>query len=165
MNDRYIFRKVLENELEIIFNLIQARVKWMDEVGIKQWNVTDYAGVYPMSHYKACFDKDEIFVLEDTKTSEIVCVGVLKSEDERWSTGNDAFYVHHLASKIGEHGVGKLFLECAQKHSKACGKKYLRLDSAIDNPRLSKYYEDLGYKPVGECVDGAYEGILREKEL
>ncbi len=163
--DKYRFREVLENELETIFNLIQARVKWMDEVGIKQWNVTDYAGVYPMSHYKTCFENGEIFVLDDTISGEIVCVGVLKHEDERWDTGDDAFYVHHLASKIGERGVGHEFLKCAEEYSKKCKKKYLRLDSAIDNHALTKYYEDLGYKPVGQCVDGAYIGILREKEL
>ncbi len=165
MNDRYIFRKVLKSELEVIFNLIQARVKWMDKVGIKQWNVTDYEGVYPLSHYISCFERGEIFVLEDTLKSEIVCVGVLKHEDERWDTEDDSFYVHHLASKIGERGVGRVFLECSEKYSKECGKKYLRLDSAIDNEKLTKYYECLGYEPVGECIDGPYIGILRQKRV
>lgn len=163
--NKYLFRQVSESEIKLIFDLIQARVKWMDEVGIKQWNVTDYEVVYPLSHYISCFERGEIFVLEDTLKSEIVCVGVLKHEDDRWNTGDDAFYVHHLASKIGASGVGRVFLECAEKYSKECGKMYLRLDSAIDNEKLTDYYERLGYEPVGECIDGAYFGILREKRL
>jgi hypothetical protein len=44
-------------------------------------------------------------------------------------------------------------------------KAFLRLDSAIDNPALTRYYEALGYLPAGHCVDGLYEGILRQKAL
>ena len=33
------------------------------------------------------------------------------------------------------------------------------------NRPLSRYYEALGYRAAGTCVEGAYEGILREKPL
>ena len=45
------------------------------------------------------------------------------------------------------------------------GKIFLRLDSQQANHALSRYYDSLGYSPVGTCVDGSYEGILREKAL
>lgn len=163
---KYLFREISKNELESVFEIIQARVKWMDEVGIKQWNTTDYANVYPLSHYEKCFERNEIFVLEDTTTKEIVCVGVLKHYDERWENcSDDAFYLHHFASKVGECGAGKIFLDFSEKYAKKCKKKFLRLDSAIDNEKLTKYYSDLGYVPVGECVDGPYIGILRQKKV
>ena len=45
------------------------------------------------------------------------------------------------------------------------GKEVLRLDSQKVNDDLSRYYEALGYPAVGECIDGAYVGIKREKTL
>ena len=52
MNDAYIFRKIKKEELPTFFDIILSRMKWMDEVGIKQWNVTRYDEVYPLSYYE-----------------------------------------------------------------------------------------------------------------
>jgi hypothetical protein len=41
----------------------------------------------------------------------------------------------------------------------------LRLDSAVGNLSLEKYYTDLGYVPCGTCHDQLYHGVLREKLL
>ena len=41
----------------------------------------------------------------------------------------------------------------------------LRLDSAIGNKDLERYYTQLGYPPFGTCHDGLYHGIFREKAL
>ena len=41
----------------------------------------------------------------------------------------------------------------------------LRLDSAIGNQVLERYYTQLGYTPCGVCHDRLYHGILREKIL
>ena len=43
--------------------------------------------------------------------------------------------------------------------------QYFRLDSAVDNDALTQYYESQGFLPVGECEDGPYRGILRQKKL
>ena len=42
--EHFTFRRAEEHEVDEVFELIMARVRWMDEVGIRQWNVTDYAG-------------------------------------------------------------------------------------------------------------------------
>ena len=41
----------------------------------------------------------------------------------------------------------------------------MRLDCADDNMRLNAWYESQGYFPCGTCIDGPYNGILREKLL
>ncbi len=169
--ENYIFRKIESDEVERLFYLIAQRVRWMDEVGIEQWNVTDYMTVYPMEYYTEKYEKGEIFVLADDESGEIVCGAVLKSEDERWDNrqssdnAEPAFYVHNFATEIGKNGVGRLFLDCAERYAAEAGKRFMRLDSAVDNEPLSRYYEALGYEVVGECTDGAYEGLLRQKKL
>ena len=57
------------------------------------------------------------------------------------------------------------FLEKAEEYTASRGKQYLRLDSAVGNKTLEDYYESRGYRTVGTCVDGLYEGILRQKKL
>ena len=93
-------------------------------------------------------------------------VAALKAADPRWpAAATPAFYVHHLASAIGERGAGALCLSAIEDYARATGKTHVRLDSAVDNPTLTAYYEGRGYSPVGRCIDGAYEGILREKKV
>lgn len=149
-----------------MLDLIHLRIAWMDEVGIRQWNVTDYDGVYPPAYYQACFDLGELFALEEIASGKIVCAGALKEQDERWPDQSPpAFYLHHLAADPAHKGAGRLFLQEAEAYAASRGKACLRLDSAIDNPRLTAYYETQGYLPAGTCIDGMYEGILRQKAL
>lgn len=170
MENRYTFRPIRREELPEMFVIILGRVKWMDEVGIQQWNVTGYAEVYPLSYYEEKHEKGEVFVLEDTESGEILCAGVLRNEDERWnhvcdSTDGSALYLHNFASRVSAKGTGSIFLDLAEKFATGAGKEYFRLDSADDNEALTAYYANRGYIPRGECIDGPYTGILREKKL
>ena len=164
---RYVFRPAEKHEIPIVFDLIMARVRWMDEVGIRQWNVTDYAGCYPPAHYEAARLRGDLFVLTDD--SDIVACAVLRKDDERWpdamQAAEPAFYLHHLATRVGAKGAGLIFLQMAEEYALLEGKTRLRLDSADDNAFLADFYTAQGYVPVGHCVDGLYSGILREKVL
>lgn len=163
---RYLFREAKEAELAAVFSLILSRMRWMDEVGIKQWNVTLYDQVYPRSYYSECREKGEIYLLIDRENEEVLCAAALKTKDARWEEdGMPSFYLHHFVSKVGAKGIGSVYLELAERFAADCGKKYFRLDSAVGNIPLENYYSSRGYKAVGECVDGLYEGILRQKEL
>ena len=164
---RYVFRPARADEVPAVFELIMARVRWMDEAGIRQWNVTDYAACYPPAHYEAARRRGDLFVLTDD--AGIAACAVLRQDDERWPEGmqaaEPAFYLHHLASRIGAKGAGCIFLQMAEEYALARGKTRFRLDSADDNAFLADYYAARGYLPVGTCVDGLYRGILREKIL
>lgn len=39
---KYIFKLADKALLDKIYNLYEKRIEWMDEVGIKQWNTTNY---------------------------------------------------------------------------------------------------------------------------
>ena len=161
----YIFRKAKKEEVPAVFALIIRRVAWMDEVGIRQWNMTKYDECYPISYYETRRQKDELFVLEEESSGRLVSVGALFHEDARWDTGEDAYYLHHLASALDAKGAGSIFLREAENYTKLQGKTYLRLDSAVGNETLERYYASRGYVEAGRCVDGLYEGVLRQKKL
>lgn len=171
MRNQYLFREIKKEEIPQMFQIILERMKWMDDKGIKQWNVTKYDEVYPPSYYEEKRRKGEVFVLEDTSINQIVCVGVLKEEDDRWQQEcsgfheGTAFYLHNFATKVGKKEIGTVFLQLAEEYAAKKGKDYFRLDSADDNETLTQYYERQGYVPVGKCEDGLYTGILRQKKL
>lgn len=168
--DTYTFREIKKEEIPLMFSLILKRMEWMDLKGIKQWNVTAYDEVYPLSYYEEHRLLHEVFVLEKKENGGIVAAAVLKKEDDRWEgvkvyAEQTAFYLHNFVSRIGERGAGEIFLYFAEKYASMKGMEYFRLDSADDNVKLEEYYAAKGYVPVGECVDGLYRGVLREKKL
>lgn len=157
-----IFRKVKLSEIPQIFNLILERMKWMDEKGIKQWNVMEYDKVYPLSYYEEMSAK--LYVLADDKDREILCAAVLLEEDDRWDDTEPAIYIHNLVSKAGSDS-GYKFLSNIEELAKSKNKKYIRLDSSKDNEGLTKFYEKFGFEPAGACSEGPYRGILRQKRV
>ncbi len=163
------FRRIRREELDAAIALIRARVDWMDEVGIRQWNVTDYMTVYPRTYFEEIERAGELFALLEAN-GRMLAVGALKERDDRWEgvepgEASDAFYLHHFASATDCRGAGSDYLSLAEQYAQEVGKRCFRLDSAVDNPKLEEYYTARGYSPVGRCVDGAYVGVLREKKL
>ena len=132
---RYALRSARPEEVDEVFSLYEKRVRWMDEKGIRQWNDTDYLNAYPA--------------------------------DERWAESEDepAFYVHNLVTDSSAPGAGRALLAAAEALGQAHGKRYMRLDCAVDSAFLNGYYEAMGYRAVGQCEDGPYVGVKRQKEL
>ena len=163
--EAYCFRQANEGEIQTVFDLIMSRVAWMDTVGIRQWNTTKYDERDPLHYYEQRRKQEELFVLEERASGQIVSVGALFHEDERWPDPESAFYLHHLASRVDKKGTASIFLQLAEEYTAGCGKQYLRLDSAVGNKTLEAYYTSRGYVEAGRCTDGMYEGILRQKKL
>lgn len=158
------FIKLPPEKAPQMFDLVLERMKWMDEKGIEQWNVMGYDEVYPLSYYEQKCREGRAFALEN-KDGAILCAAVLLENDSRWSDDVPALYVHNLVSKVGAGDAGAEFLRRAGEYALSINKEYLRLDSSENNEPLAKYYENLGFVPVGTCTDGPYKGVRREKKL
>ena len=162
---QYTFSPAQPEDLPLIFRLYEQRVNWMDEQGIAQWNTTDYLNTYPLSYYANHQADGRLFVLK-TEDS-VVGAMVLYEEDKRWQHLNykTAYYVHILLTDLAVPGMGVRLLSEAEALAQNAGKETLRLDCAIANSFLNSYYEALGFRFVGLCVDGPYRGNCREKIL
>ena len=162
----YEFRPCRPEEAAEVFRLIRARTRWMDEVGIRQWNHTDYLNVFPLSYYEEQQAEGTLYVLCERQTGKLAAAAVLLTEDERWQGDvAPALYIHNLVGAPDCPGAGKEFLRRTEEMALRMGKRYLRLDSTRDNEALTAYYERCGFQPAGECALGAYEGTLRQKPL
>ena len=164
--DRHMFRPLALAEVPVMFGMFLSRVQWMNENGIRHWNVTKYHEAYPLEYCLQEWPAGTMHALTDICTGELLAAGSLLDEDGFWpEDGVPAVYLHRFVSRIGAGGAGAVFLAQAGRWARARGAEYLRLDSADDNPRLAYYYEEKGFLPVGICTDGPYTGILRQKKL
>ena len=149
--------------------LVQMRIDWMDHVGLHQWNDTDYFGRYPRNYWERNID---YFFVGEHQDKLVVAIA-LYTEDIRWTrdgeyTGTasgDAYYLHHLVTNPDAKGAGVAMMHYVEQYAVKQGIHLLRLDSAIGNKVLERYYTQLGYTPCGTCHDRLYHGVLREKVL
>lgn len=165
MDADYIFRRLEPDEVPSFFDLVLKRISWMDEKGMRFWNVMEYDKAYPVSYYEEKCGEGELYGLFETDDETIRAGAVLKEQDERWEDDPPAFYLHNFVSDVNVPGAGSVFLETAMDYAFRRGKDYFRLDSAADNEFLADYYGSFGFEPCGTCTDGPYNGILRQKRL
>lgn len=153
------------DNLEAVFHLIRERIRWMDEMGLEQWNKEDYWDVYPPSYYEKAAAEGRLFVLRESGAEVIIAAGVLSCSDARWPADGKGLYLHNFVAALHAKGAGVVFLSEAEAYARRKGKSFLRLDCAASNRRLNDYYESHGYHAVGSVNDRDYLGILREKAL
>ena len=161
----YTFSPALADELPAVFALIKDRIAWMDEVGLHQWNVLDYWGVFPESYYTAAVREGRLFVVHDASGAG-AGAGVLSFRDPFWhGDASPALYLHNFVTARHAKGAGDAFLAGCERFALAHNKPLFRLDCAADNTVLNDYYAARGFAAAGTVEDGPYKGILREKRL
>lgn len=142
-----------EEDLEEFHNIIVSRCKWLEEKGVNQWRPTSYPVRYNVDYFREHINN--LYIIKDDK--EVLGGFLLKDADERyWSDSNDvsAYYIHHLATKVGVKGLGRLLILFAIDKAKEDNKDYLRLDCVAHNEKLNEHYERLGFK---------YSGVIQIK--
>lgn len=162
----YILQKARTEELEEIYGLYEARIHWMDENGVRQWNVTGYLELYPISYFEMQQKADRLYVLKDGN-DKISGAVVLLEEDARWADRlfEEAFYVHNLVTAPGAKGAGRKMLVEAERIAREKNKEFLRLDCDVDSEFLNSYYGRQGFELAGNCEEGMYKGNRRQKRL
>ncbi|HEY2489025.1 MAG TPA: GNAT family N-acetyltransferase [Streptosporangiaceae bacterium] len=78
----------------------------------------------------------------------------MRWSDERvWGPDDgQAGYLHRLAThpEVAGRGIGAQLIAAAGDLTRACGRRWLRLDCDRDNERLRAYYEGLGFAHAGD---------------
>ncbi len=159
----YQFKIADETMLDDIFNLVLERIEWMDKVGIKQWNVTNYTQAFPKSYYQNQIEDKNLFVM--TLNGKVVGAVVLLEHDSCWQENDDhsAYYIHNLVTNTQIKGIGTMILKAVEELALKRNKTRLRLDCAENSAFLNDYYQSVGYSYAGKCSDGPYVGNKREK--
>jgi ribosomal protein S18 acetylase RimI-like enzyme len=109
---------------------------------------------------------EEGALMVGTIEDQVVGAIAIRSTDrgDHWPKGDLAGYVHDLMVSPEHKGnhLGRQLLKWAESYAQGRGRVTVRLDCDASNARLCRYYEELGYRRVGE-FDGAalFEKTLR----
>lgn len=142
---------ILATDEDIIefHKIIMSRCKWLEEKNINQWKITSYPIKYDINYFME--QRNNLYIIKKEKK---VCGGMLlkTNDEEYWYDSNEvnAYYIHHLATKIGTKGLGKELIKFAINKSKKDNKNYLRLDCVAQNDKLNEYYKQLGFEYNGK---------------
>lgn len=159
----YTLRPAAAGDIDAVFALFEQRVDWMNRQSIHQWNDTDYLNVYPKTYYQQQRELGNLYVLVDNTDGAVAGAVVLLQSDDRWldRAGSPAYYVHNLVTDPAVRGAGRELLAQAERLAVGHGKRFMRLDCAVDNAFLNGYYESMGYLPAGTCQTRAIAGRRR----
>lgn len=150
-------------DLDEFHEIIVSRCKWFEDNKINQWKINSYPKRYDITYLKNQMKENKLFI---AKKDGIVVGGfLLKEKDYKyWSDCDnvEAYYIHHLAVKIGEKGLGKIMIDFAQKEARKNKKKYLRLDCVSNNKKLNNYYQKLNFENAGSiriknCIENLWQ--------
>ncbi|MDY3869508.1 MAG: HAD-IA family hydrolase [Pyramidobacter sp.] len=163
--DSYVLELAGRRDVPAVFRLICARIDWMNRRGIRQWNTTDYLKYYPESYFAEHARARRLWVLRRADTRTVAAAAVLKEQDDRWSDGKPALYIHNLVSDERERGGGAALVRRAAAIAQDENLSALRLDCSRDNEPLNAWYAALGFLPAGVVSVGLYTGNKLEMKL
>ena len=162
------FRKVIENDLDSIYQIYVDAIAELNRNSIPQWDER-----YPD---RAILNKDiskgEMFI--GSVDDEIACAYVVNPEcDDQYKNGLWAYpeatfrVIHRLCvnPKFQKMGIGTSAITHIEEELKANGIESIRLDAFSLNPFALKMYEKLGYSKVGYAEWRKGRFYLMEKKL
>lgn len=142
---------------------------WLKARGVIQW-----PDRFPEDLFLATVSRRELYlVLLDGELGGTVTLQW--SDPMFWGERADAGFIHRLAIKRSHAGIGKQVVSWAEEQVVARNRQYLCLDTVSTNPRLRRYYEELGFTAVGSVggpvghphtdAHGHWEAVLYEKAV
>ena len=156
------FIPAAEQDLPAVFDLINTRIRWLQQRGIHQWDT--YWEAFPEEHYRAAVRDGALFVLK--RDDRITAAAALRREDNLWSDGAPALYIHNFAACPNHPGDGEQLLARCESVARAEGLSFLRLDCLASNAVLNAYYESRDFVFVATLPgDEYYVPTLRQKRL
>jgi RimJ/RimL family protein N-acetyltransferase len=164
--NNYLFNNAVMEDVEIIWEIINKRIKWMNNNNIIQWNKTGYLDSYPKSYFEEKALTDQLYVMKEKNTMRILGAVVLLEQDNRWGPdGLNSYYIHNLVSDPEVAGTGEKIIHFCEMKAINNGKDKIRLDCQASNKKLNEYYQRLGFKYAGTVKEGSYLGNKLEKKL
>lgn len=144
-----------------IWRLRRQREDWLSARGIDQWR----PGEIPVSTIQTQVDQSEWHVLREERV--VAALRLLWTDPDFWGPDDGtAAYVHGLMVGLDRagSGLGARLLDWAAGQARLHGRTRLRLDSALTNPGLARYYELLGFTRRGQRqVGDLFQVILWER--
>jgi len=145
-------RRCQAGDASAVATLLDEATAWVAARGYEQWPLP-----YPREEIATAIERGEVYVAE-LGGDVVATVTLLWNDELHWGARpRDAAYVHKLAVSRACAGqrIGHAIVEWADTTAAEQGRTYLRLDCLRTNPRIRRYYEELGFEHrADEVIDG-----------
>ena len=143
-------------DIDTIFKLYDAAIEHQKKVFHKHWQ-----GFERELIQKEIEEKRQWKIISD---KEIACIFAVTYNDVAiWKERDDdpSIYIHRIVTnpKFRGQAFVREIVDWAKIFCKANGKKFLRMDTWADNPKLIEYYTGCGFNYVGESRPENLEGL------
>jgi len=162
--EQYYVRQAAPEQADVAICLLEKRVAWMEEKGIRQWTLKGYLRVFPKSYFQEMARQGCLY-LSCNQAGDPVGVIVFQDSDPHWEHDGMALYAHNLITDPAAPGAGEELLRFGEELAATRGKRYVRLDCVPHNEKLNAYYENHGYILVGTIDEVGYKGNKRQKTV
>ena len=161
------FRRADSTELETVLSYLKEAALWLSEKGIDYWqNWLDPPPNF-VNWIQRGFDESQFYIVQKDE-KDIGCFRLQRHDLIHWGEQEDnADYIHSftISRDLVGQGIGAQVLELIESYCHINNKDLLRLDCGANVEGLFKYYEDHGFRPVGEVTVSGYNAILYEKHI
>jgi hypothetical protein len=157
------------DEVDAAGGVLAEVTAWLGSKGIVQWPAR-----FSTEFLLGCAERGELYVV--VAGGDIVGTVTLQWSDPTfWGDRADAGFVHRLAVSRSHSGLGPTIMNWAEQQVVDRGRRFVCLDCLSDNARLRRYYEELGFRAVGEIAGpaghptdprlGGWRAALYEKKV
>lgn len=140
------------NDIDFIMDMVNINKGIMRSEGNTQWDET-----YPLKqHFESDIKNVELYkICNKDMIMGVICLNETESKeyiDVDWTFDSKALVVHRLCISPDNHkrGIGKIFMEYAEKLAKEKGYKHIKADTYNENKSMNKFLVKCGFKKVGE---------------
>ncbi len=155
-------RPARPTEESVVEGLLTEVARWETERG--------YAGAwpvpFPMDRIRERLVGGDVYLAGPPGEAPVATVTLQWEDVPYWGERPpDAGYVHRLAVRPPFHrqGWGRRLVDWTEATTRRRGRDWLRLDCATENPRIRRYYAELGFREVGATTVGRLALTLLEK--
>ncbi|WP_067714561.1 GNAT family N-acetyltransferase [Nocardia yamanashiensis] len=153
-------RPAQPDEAEIILDLLAEAAGWLRSRGIDQWPQR-----FPTSSVRHQIVSREALLVFDAN-NPVATVVVADTNTEFWKTDStSAYYISRLAvaRQAAGAGLGHRILDWITDRAVADHRRYVRLATSSDNPRLRRYYEEADFEHVADPPDTRWPTSLYQR--
>jgi GNAT superfamily N-acetyltransferase len=146
------FRVARPDQLGDVLGVLDEAAAWLRERGITQWPAR-----FEPSWVEGAIRRGETWLVEVDGT--VRATVTVDWSDPVWADdGGSAAYLHRMAVRRREPGLGAVILAWAADLARQHGRDALRLDCVASNGRLRAYYEAAGFACRGDVAVGGAPG-------
>ena len=151
---KYIVRQATKDDEAAILSVLTEAADWLRSNGMAMWQTDE------LDQNKMARSIGDFYVAEDLAGTAAGVVKLQIDDDEFWPDvrKSESVFLHRLAVRraFAGGGLSKVLLNFAVRKAESLGKRFLRLDCAVERPKLRAVYENYGFTYHSDIVVGPF---------